>query len=752
MKLMLWLLCLGLGAQLLALPTHLVPYSVEKRVAWGFPGRLKITFHEIAAGEVMIRALDEAPTPRVSFHHALPARFHFFTGTGGHISATGYRQVVFHEVYPGIHRMVTGLENGQVALAWYVEPGADPSRIRFQVLSENYTWSPTTIRTRGWALENLRAYQGLQKVAVAFQEVAPGIFRFALGAYDPSEPLVIDPDLTLLEASTYLGGSNTDEIQDLAVSSDAVYVVGTTASPDFPTSATAYDRTHNGGTYDVFVAKFSQNLDTLYAATFLGGSGSDRGMGIDLTASGRVVVTGQTFSSDFPMVHAYQNTLGGPADAFVAVLSSNLNQLLSSTYLGGSDVDWANDVVVVPGDTVFLCGATYSSDFPLTAGALDASYTGGKEGFLSALGPDLSTLEASTYVGGSSDEELYELFVHPTNLTQVYAVGYSSSTDIPMSNNGYDTDVAAQDAYVLRTNRALNTLVAATFFGEQGPSYLGYVTTGYTLTLTPSGAVVIGGEVTCQPGATVLPIIGGFDPTPDGYTEGFVAIFDSSLQNLLASTYVGGSADDRVLDLEWTATTYNTLLVTGATSSSDMPYHSSLSPYDANHNGNDDAFVYTLAEDLSQTYGFTYYGGSRYDEARAVVPLPNSLVIAGVTDSSVLPMVSHAYDNTPNGPSDGFLVRFNNTGPPPTSVVEGDLQKPGFGIRALMNGRLQLTLQRASYVGLEVYTVDGRLVAQQTLGVLPAGTHELELPKVPGVLQARVRIGDQVVRVRALQP
>ena len=749
------------AAQLLAavgtgwsLATHLVPEDSREpaRVARVFPGDLEIVPHGIVGEDVALLGVDEVDQPEVRFAHTLPARFSWFVGDPAtwRRDVPAYRQVEFREVYPGIHRVVTGLENGQVAVAWWVEPGADPSRIRFRVQASEVSWNPQEIRLGNRALTHLRAYQGTREVPVAFEPVGEGVFGFRLGAYDPTEPLVIDPDLTTLEAATYLGGSQSDEISDMVATTNGLYVVGSTSSNDFPTSSSAYDGSYNGGSFDVFVARLSFDLDSLYAATFLGGSGSDRGYGVDVNVAGQVVVVGQTFSSNFPLANPYDGNLTGSADAFVSLMSGDLDSLISSTYLGGSDVEWANDVAVGQGDTVFLCGTTYSNDFPTTSGVLDNSYNGGMEGFISAFTPNLNNLAASTYVSGDADEELYEIFAHPTK-SLVLVVGYSSSTNIPMSSSGYDTDVFAQDAYVLRTNNALSAVVGATFFGEAGPSYQGYPTTGYTVTLLSGGDVVIGGSVDGQPSATPLSIVGGFDSDFGGYAEGFVARFDSLLQNLVASTYVGGNGEEAVKDVDWTQTTHNTVVITGYTSSTDMPYHSSLTPYDASYNGGTDAFVYTLAEDLSLTYGFTYYGGAQYDEGRALSVLPNALVIAGVTDSSVLPLAGTPYDDAPNGPKDGFLARFNNTGPPPVGVAETDRGAAGKPVRWLLPDRLEFNLPQAAYVGLEVYDPAGRLLERRTLGVLPAGRHELRLPG-SGVALVRVRVGDRLWTLRVVRP
>ena len=169
---------------------------------------------------------------------------------------------------------------------------------------------------------NLHAYQGVKEIEISLLKIDENTFTFKLSQYDSSEPIVIDPDLTTLESGTYLGGSNGDGITDIITSGDSVFVVGYTQSADFPVTPHAYDTSFNSGGYDVFVASFDKDLSTLYAATFLGGSDSDRGNAIAKTSDGGFVVAGQTFSSDFPIVYGYQSSRRGSADAFVPKVPS----------------------------------------------------------------------------------------------------------------------------------------------------------------------------------------------------------------------------------------------------------------------------------------------------------------------------------------------------------------------------------------------------------------------------------------------
>ena len=182
----------------------------------------------------------------------------------------------------------------------------------------------------------------------------------------------LSSDGSTLLFSTYLGGSSADHGNSIAVdASGNSYITGPTYSSDFP-MVNAYDSTFNGSS-QVFVAKLSSDGSTLLFSTYLGGSRYDEGVSIAIDASGNSYITGYTYSSDFPMVNAYDSTENGDYDVFVAILSSDGSTLLFSTYLGGSDNDEGKSIAVDAWGNSYITGWTYSSDFPVV-NAYDSAF------------------------------------------------------------------------------------------------------------------------------------------------------------------------------------------------------------------------------------------------------------------------------------------------------------------------------------------------------------------------------------------
>ena len=163
-----------------------------------------------------------------------------------------------------------------------------------------------------------------------------------------------------LSFSTYLGGSGEDTIRDVAVDRVGnIFITGGTASSNFPTTAGAYDRSHNGN-MDVFVAKFSPSGKLIWS-TLLGGPNYDRAYAIEVDAQGFVYVTGRA-GRGFPMANAIQPTfqgyntgsLYGEQNAFIAKFSADGATLIFSSYFGTSQMN--RDIALDANGDIYVAG------------------------------------------------------------------------------------------------------------------------------------------------------------------------------------------------------------------------------------------------------------------------------------------------------------------------------------------------------------------------------------------------------------
>jgi len=227
---------------------------------------------------------------------------------------------------------------------------------------------------------------------------------------------------TLLDYSTYLGGSGADMAYDMAVDSGgSAYVVGETASSDFPTTngSLPFDPARFANGNPAFVAKIAPNGDALEYCTFLSGTdGDDLAYAVEVDAAGQAFVAGDTTSSDFPTTSgAYDTQRDGTRDGFLTKLSENASAIVYSTFLGGSDNEGISGLDLGANGTAHVVGATASSDFPSTSGAYDTNASNGT--FVSRFDANGTSLLYSTFLGVSG------LDVAVSSTGYAYVVGYA---------------------------------------------------------------------------------------------------------------------------------------------------------------------------------------------------------------------------------------------------------------------------------------------------------------------------------------
>ncbi|HHT9112603.1 MAG TPA: DUF7948 domain-containing protein [Candidatus Wunengus sp. YC65] len=394
-------------------------------------------------------------------------------------------------------------------------------------------------------------------------------------------------------------------------------------------------------------------IDPLLASTFLGGSGGDYPQSLALDTSGNVYVTGVTHSTDFPTTSgAYDTSFneGGGYHVFVSKLNSGLTSLLASTYMGGSDTDSGYSLALDTGGNVYVTGITRSTDFPTTSAAYDSSSNGegSDDVFVSKLNSGLTSLLASTYLGGSGSDYGYSLALDTSG--NVYVTGGTYSSDFPTTSEAYDTSFnSVYDVFVSKLDGELTNLLACTFLGGSDTEH------GYFLTLDVSGNVYVAGVTRSSDFPTTS---GAYDTSFNGVADAFVSKLNSGLASLLASTYLGGSGNDLGNFLAFDAS--GNVYVTGYTLSTDFPTTSGAYDTSSNGDGADDVFVSKLSSGLTSLLASTYLGGSDTDDgASLALDTSGNVYVTGVTWSTNFPTTSAAYDTSRNGADDVFVSKLD---------------------------------------------------------------------------------------------
>jgi hypothetical protein len=390
----------------------------------------------------------------------------------------------------------------------------------------------------------------------------------------------VSPNGNSLEYVTYLGGSNDDYGQSIAIDRQGnAYVVGASASTNFPITAGAY-QTANAGTTDAIVVKLNPTGTSLLFSTYLGGSGVDQGNGIDVHRPTQTVyVTGGTVSPNFPVSgNAYQGTHGGGADAFVTAINPAGSALVYSTYLGGAEEDRGSDLAVDGLKRVAVVGQTRSVNFPLTAGAPQGTFGGGNfDAFATRLTPNGNQLIMSTYLGGAGDDRGTGVAI--TGSGQTYVTGWTASAEFPVTAGAYQTAFGGvNDAFVSSIVPAGNALTYSTFIGGPG------MDRGNGVVIDGQGRAYIGVHA-----AANYPITAGAIQTTfgGGTSDAALSQLSADGSTLLYSTFHGGDKVD--VGNSIAIDRLGHLYIVGNTLSTNLPTtESSFQPANA---GSDDAFI-----------------------------------------------------------------------------------------------------------------------------------------------------------------
>ncbi|MFX0013822.1 MAG: SBBP repeat-containing protein [Promethearchaeota archaeon] len=269
--------------------------------------------------------------------------------------------------------------------------------------------------------------------------------------------------------STYLGGAEGDYGREIVVdASGNTYITGETESLDFPTTPDTIDDTHNGGTSDAFIVKLNTGGDNLVYSTFIGGGGNDYGYSIAIDDFNNVCITGETWSSNFPVVGAYDNTKGGNTDAFLTKINADGDGFVFSTYLGGSGLDYGYDIAVDSYNNMYITGKTTSVNFPTRNPY--SSYRGGYDAFVTKINSAGDDLVFSTFLGGSGEDSGHAITVDVYNNT--YITGRTASTDFSTPLNAFNnTHSGSYDAFVTKLDALGNKTIFNTFLGGEGEDF-----------------------------------------------------------------------------------------------------------------------------------------------------------------------------------------------------------------------------------------------------------------------------------------
>ena len=487
--------------------------------------------------------------------------------------------------------------------------------------------------------------------------------------------------------ATYYGGNEYEYGEGICTdNSGALYVTGSTSSPNFPTKtlAGAYNQTTHGGIHDAFILKFNSSGARVWA-TYYGGNSTDAGHGICIDNSGTLYVTGWTQSPNFPiqtLTGAYNQTtyVGSSFDAFILKFNSS-GARLWATYYGGNAREQGWSICRDNTGALYITGRTYSTNFPtqtLSGAYNQTTLSGNNDAFILKFNGSGARVWA-TYYGGNDEEFGYCVCIDNTG--DLYVTGGTQSTDFPTQTltGAYNQTTLGgnDDAFILKFNGS-SARQWATYYGGSIVDY------GEGIYSDNSGNLYVTGY-TSSTNFPTQTLSGAYNQTTSGGGyDAFLLKFNSSDARLWA-TYYGGSGNDYGDDI--CIDTSGTLYVTGRTYSSNFP-----------------------TQTLTGAYNQTTYGGSN---DAFILKFNSTVDIKKITNE--IPAKYSLFQNYPNP--------FN-----PTTNIEFDIPKRGFTI-------------------LKVYDISGKEVQTLVSNDLSSGSYSVNFnasKHTSGVYFYRLEVGDYV--------
>lgn len=540
-----------------------------------------------------------------------------------------FARVRYRGAWPGIDVVYYGTDAGELEYDFVVAPGADPARISFTVEgTERIALAhdgALALHTPAGVLEQRPpvVYQVIDDERVAVEGrflLEQETVRFALGPYDRTRELVIDP---VLVWSSYLGGNADDQVFDIAERNGFVYAVGRTVSANFPI-ASALDPSH-GGNADCFVTKFAANGGSLIYSTYLGGSGNDFCNGIAVDADGEAYVVGIQASN--------------AGDAFLAKLTANGSAFAYPVVLrAGAGVDQAVSVAVTSAGDARVVGYTDSSDFPTTAGVAQVADGPGRGAF--AFRVDAAgTLLWSTYLDGAGDQS-------------ALGVAIDGAGDAYVGGRTTDLD-AAGDGFVVKLGTAGNQIAYPARVAGNGADVVNDVQ------VDGAGRAFVTGYTESSNLPTTPGVV---QATHTGDRDAFVGKFNPEGTTFAWLTYLGGLRAQIGNALR--RDTAGNVYVTGRNDLGDP---------------NGDAFLIKLGPDATHVQYNLQFGGSGSDAANGVAIAPDGDAwIGGITTSTDFVTTAGAHDRSHNGALDGFVMKIGQElATPIVTTVVTSVQVPG---------------------------------------------------------------------------
>jgi gliding motility-associated-like protein len=474
-----------------------------------------------------------------------------------------YQKLTYKSLYAGVDAEILG-SGDNLKYNFIVAPNATTSSIKIKYegvedlhiengeLHYKITFG-TFKELQPYAYQNINGVK--QEVACEYKldEATNTVsFVFPTG-YNNSYELVIDPVLIFASYT----GSTADNFGFTATYDDAgnLYAGGSVyrnandqGSPLIPGTyplVGAFQSSFQGGSIDMGISKFNSTGTALLYSTYLGGNGNDYPHSLIVNQNHELYILGSTKSTNFPVTPGAFDVShpGTDLDIVVVKFSAAGNTLLGSTYVGGTGIDGQSsalpgvslrknygdevrgEIILDSFSNVYVASCTYSTDFPVTAGAYQTLAQAGQNGCLFKMNPDLTTMTWATYLGGGGDDACYS--VKLDKQASIFVTGGTSSVNFPNASNGILNSFSGgtADGYIVKLNNN-GAYITSTYLGTSAYDQ------SYFVEVDDSNNVYVVGQTN---GA--YPVTAGVYSNPN--SAQFIHKLNNNLSQTLFSTVFG---------------------------------------------------------------------------------------------------------------------------------------------------------------------------------------------------------------------
>jgi hypothetical protein len=617
----------------------------------------------------------------------------YFVGNDKNKWATGvksFHEVLYSGIYPGIDLKFYGAK-GSLKYDFIVQSNANTDYIalEYEGLNQQYvkngnlylvTSVNTVVEQKPYAYQIINGRQTAVACNYRLQNNRL-TFEFPDG-YNKNLPLVIDP---VLSFSTYTGSTADNFGFTATYDMDGnLYAGGIVFNIGYPTTLGAFQVNYSGQV-DVGITKFTPDGANLVYSTYLGGTDTEAPNSLIVNNANELIILGVTGSSNFPTsANAYDNTFNGGTfvnypgngttfnngtDIFLTKLNASGTALIGSTYIGGTGNDGINqttaaqlnhnysdqfrgEVIIDAQDNIYVASSTRSVDFPVTAGAFQSTLSGTQDAVVFKLNSNLSSLNWSSYLGGSGIDAGFS--VKEDGNGNLFVCGGTISTDFPQTAGGLNPTFmgGSADGYIAKINNNGTSLLQSTYIGTSA-----YDQTFFVETDRFDNIYVFGQT------RGVYPVTTGVYSNPN--TKQFIHKLNNDLNTTLFSTTFGsGTTNINISPTAFLVDVCGNIFASGWGGNVNTSWNSQTGTtfgmpttsgaFQTTTDGSDFYFI-VLGTDAATLEYATFFGGngsaehvdggtSRFDRRGAIY----QAVCAGCGGNSLFPTTSGVWSNTNN--------------------------------------------------------------------------------------------------------